>query len=207
MKSFKNIFWFTFVELVISMFISSIILTGVFFFISENTDEIISSTNKTNFYNNLYDFIDKVNSLSEKYSSWIVIVDSESWTWSDIFLFQNELATDGLLLWVVNNNTKRFEKTVSDYNIYYDKIIWYRKISWWEIASIVSNTGWIYDMSIFDDSVFEFLKVKDIQFNSYNSWIIVDANITFIPNYSTFFVWKDWKEVNSESFLKLNLNF
>jgi len=51
------------------MFISSIILTGVFFFISENTDEIISSTNKTNFYNNLYDFIDKVNSLSEKYSS------------------------------------------------------------------------------------------------------------------------------------------
>lgn len=205
-KKFKNNLWFTFVELVISLFVSSIILWGVFYFIADNVDEISLATKKTSFFNSFYNFRDKIIYNTNLYSSGIIIVDSDISMWNDVLLLQNLDWSDWIVIWVVNNNSKKLEKTLEYYNTYYDKRLWFKRVSETEISSIKSNSGAVYDILFYNDNIYE-LFTKEFQVEYYNTWSILDINTSFITNFDDIYVWNNWDDIHDIDIFKTNLNF
>jgi len=198
---------FTFVELVVSMLISSIILTSVFYFISQNIDEINSSTNRTKFFDEFYGFRDKFIYYSNIYTSWSILINNSSSSWSDILLMQNELSTDWIIFWVVDENTMKLEKKQTAYNVYYNKSVWFKRVSTWEITAIKSNSWYVYTIWFYKDNVYDKLKMKDLQMEMYNSWSIMNVDLTILKDYNPEYMWSNWTSLKWIEFYKFNLNF
>lgn len=198
---------FTFVELIVASFISSIILTSVFYFISLNVDQIVESNKKTEFFNSIYDFRDKVLYFSNIYNSGTMIMDRETWTWSDVILLTWVNSSDWILIWVVDENIMKLERNNFAYRTYYNKCLWYRNVSWSEISQIMSDPLSVYNLQFFQDKIFPPLKVNDAQFSLYNSWTIINMDLVLSPNYNKSLMWKNWSDLKWEEYYKLNLNF
>ncbi len=207
MKFFKNKYGFTFVELVVAMFISSIVLTAVFYFIANSIDEITSSTKRTEFYNSFYEFRDKFLYFSNIYSSWNILVDNSTSSWSDIILLQNSMWTDGVLIWVVDQNIYRLESTAEKYNQYYNKSPWYRRLSEYEINLVKTNSGAIYDIEFTKNNTYDKVTVRDFQVYWYNSWTILNVDLTLMSDINESLVWQTWDNLRWQEFFKFNLNF
>jgi len=189
------------------MLISSIILTSVFYFIAQNVDEINSSTNRTKFYDEFYNFRDKFIYNSNVYNSWSIIVDNTGSTWNDILLLQNDLWTDWIIFWVVDENTMKLEKKQTAYNIYYNKSLWFKRVSESEINSINSNSWYIYTIGFYKDNLYEQLKMKDLQMKMYNSWTIINVDLSMIKDYTPEKIGSNWVSLKGQEFFKFNLNF
>lgn len=207
-ESLDNKKWFTFVELIVSLFISWIVLTGIFYFIAVNVDEIVSSNKKTEFFNEFYDFRDKILEFSNFYHSWQIIVDNASGTWSDVLLLQNIDWSEWIIVWVVAPpSVLKLEEKVTAYQSYYAKSLGYRNVSQSEIATILSNSWAIYNLRFFKDKVFPQLVVKDLQMDLYNSGTIINLDIELVSDYNKSLEWKTWDKLKWEQYFKINLNF
>lgn len=182
MKYFNNL-WFTLVELIVSISISSIILMSIFYFISWNIEEIFLSKNKTEFYNDLNVFKNDINNISNTYYSWSIF-ENISWTWSDILLLKSNESNHWFLIWVVDKNTMKLESWSLNYLTYTDKVLWYAKISSYDIDNINLNDLYVYDIYFHRDHLYENLKIRDFQVNLYNSWALIDIYISTIKNYN-----------------------
>lgn len=202
-----NKFWFTFVELVVAMFISSLVLASVFYFLASNVDEITSSNNKTKFFNSLYDFREKMSSFSNIYSSWTIIIDNESWTWSDTIMLTSYDSSEWVLIWVVPEELLKIETSKSNYELYYKKVLWFRKLSSLEISSINSWWTLIKDLRFFKENLFDYLVVKDFQADYYNSWSILNLEIVLIDDYDQRLDWDSFSGIKWQSYYNVNLNF
>jgi hypothetical protein len=211
-KFFNNIYknnlsWFTFVELIVSMVISSILLLSIFYFISANIEDIFLSNKKTWIYSSINDFRNEILPISSVYNSWTVIVNNPFWSWSDILLLTSKIKNDGYLVWVIKNT--KLELLYSDYIKYNNKSIWYTRISSWEIANIYANT-WSLSTIIFNnDHIFSPLKIKDFHVDLYNSWSIINLEFSLLQNYSSNFddiIWSD-SRLKWTNFFKINLDF
>jgi len=198
---------FTFIELVVSMFISSIILTSVFYFISQNIDEINSSTKRTTFFDEFYSFRDKFIYYSNIYNSGTILIDNLSSSWSDILLLQNELSTDWIIFGVVDENTMKLEKKQTAYKVYYNKSLWFKRVWASEISAIKTNSWYVYNIGFYKDSVYENLKMRDLQMQLYNSWSITNIDLTILKNYNPEYIWWNWNTLKWQEFFKFNLNF
>lgn len=206
MKFFNNI-WFTLAELIVSISISSILLWGIFYFISQNIEEITLSNNKTDFYTDLNYFREKSLSISNTYSSGVVFVDNVSWSWSDILLLTSKIKDDWYLIWVVDKSTMKLESGSISYNTYYDKVLWYTRISSSQISDIYTNSWNIYNVSFFKDHIYDNLKVKDFQVDLYNSWSIINIDSSFFLNYNSGFSNQLFSTLAWIEIFKINLNF
>lgn len=206
MKSFNNI-WFTLIELVVSVFISSILLMGIFYFLSENIEEIFLSNNKTSFYNDLNNFREKSLYISNNYNSWVIFVNNNYWSWSDILLLTSKIKDDWYILWVVNREIMKLETWTILYNTYYNKVLWYTKVSSWEIANIYSSGWYIYNIAFNNDNLYNNLKIRDFQLDLYNSWSIINMDISFLLNYNNSLNNSNWIDLSWLELFKINLNF
>jgi hypothetical protein len=208
MKNNKNVIkWFTFVELIVSMIIASILLWAIFYFISANVEDIFLSNQKTEFYSSVNDFRNKVFDKISVYNSWTLIANNAVWSGSDILLLRSSLKTDGYLLWVVKWTS--LETTPWAYSSYDDKSPWLVRIWSWTITSILANS-WSLNGVVFNDSdVFSKLKIKDFHVNFYNTWNIIDMDLNLIQNYNSSFDWVNWSDTTLKwtSILKINLDF
>jgi len=189
------------------MLISSIILTSVFFFIAQNVDEINSSTNRTKFYSDFYNFRDKFIYYSNIYTSWSIIVDNTGSTWNDILLLQNDLGTDWIIFWVVDENTMKLESKKTAYNIYYNKSLWFKRVSWLELNAMKASTWYVYTIRFYEDNIYEQLKMRDLQMQMYNSWSIINVDLSILKEYNPEYMWWNWSTLKWQKFFKFNLNF
>lgn len=206
MKFFNNN-WFTLIELIVSVFISSILLIIIFYFIWINIEEILFSENKTTFYNSLNDFRKDIKSISNTYNSWVILVNNSYWSGSDILLLTSPIKDDWYIIWVVNNETKNLETGSIYYNRYYDKVLWYSRISSWVIADIYLNNSDIYLIPFNRDHLYENLKIKDFQADLYNTWSIIDFDISFLLNYKSNLINQNFIDLSWLDIFRINLNF
>jgi len=206
-KSFISKQALTLVELVISITVSSVVMLIVLTFVADSIETVIDSNKKTEIYENLFQFKNEFN----KYSRWgyikqDLIATTLSWTTSDIILLQNIEETKWVVFWVVNKETMAIENH-NNYSIYYDKVIWYRDLSEYELTNINANPTLIYDLNFFPDKLFDGLKIKSFNIERYNSWSILNMNLDILLYYNDTQKWILLSDISLDDIITVNLNF
>ena len=194
---------FTLVEVFIATFISSIVLSFIFIFLSDISSWILDTKNEIIFMWHFYDFTYKLNNYRNIYTTWSILVNNTS-TWSDIFIFKDESWTSALLLWPVKLSNN---KLYTDNTIYEDRWIWFKKLSATELSDLATNLNNIYDFHFQDDQIYSDLKLQDLSFESYDSWKIYDMNLTLNPYFQINLVWQYWVDLAKDDLKIFNIDF
>ncbi len=204
LKNNKNIFWFTLVETIVAISISSILFMFLFGFIVDSLKEVKESKEKTQFFLSFSSFNAKMKNFSEAFYKYSFVKSFDVWVWSDIILLKNEKETFWIAIWIVNKDTMKFD---NDYGKYWEKLLWYSELSQNRLAEIGTNPEKIYDYKIYKDKLFEGIYTKDFQVGTYNSNTILNLELELVPNYSYNLDWEEWKNIDKKEFFKLVLIF
>lgn len=172
-KSLHNYYWLTLTELVVSVTISTLLLWGVFYFITEVLEGLGRNASKSEFLWNFYEF-------SRELSNWdfeILPLD-----WYSIGLLRYNNMDEWLLLWVVNLDNRRIIPT-SESNIYNQSVIGARRLSDVELDTVIANQSAIYDLEFQHDELFPTFYIYDFQLLSYNNWDIHELVFEIFYNF------------------------
>jgi len=170
---------FTLLELIISITISSIIILVIFSFVSDTLDAISSSKKQTEFLGSLDQFVIELGNYKSIYNSGSILIDNTSTLGNDVLILKNSLGTDGVIFGVINTQTAKLENNAT-FDKYDDKIIGFRELSSSEITALNSDPTLVYDYTFYNDKMFQNIKTKSFQVNTYNTGAIVDVN--FVVN-------------------------
>ena len=194
---------FSMSEVIVATFISAIVLSFIFIFLSNISDWIANTKKEAKIISSFYDFTYKLNNYSNIYTSGSILINN-SWTWSDVFLMKDIEWENGILFWAINIDDLKID---TDTTIYENRVVWYRKISSDELADIDSDINNVYDYIFHEDNIFHDLKVYDFILISYNSWTIFDLSMIVNLDFQNSLVWQSWADLPREDFKKFNIDF
>ena len=165
---------FTLIEIIVAMTISVMIMGGIIGFLIKLQNDILLSKQSTRVYTSLTDFIGVMNNFGKLYASGSVVVEGTG-TYNVWLLVRPDKAS-WVLIWVVEEKKGNLSKLdpVSSKNTYGKKVIAYRKLTAWQISSLLSDTGSIYSIEFTDEWLFEELIVKDFFITPYNSGTLLE---------------------------------
>ncbi len=196
--------WFTLVEIIVAIAISSILFIFLFNFMVDALNEIKVSKDKSKFFSNFAGFQLKMKNISEVFPKYAVLIDNNYGSWSDIVLFKNRKENKAIALWIVDVDKMKFDK---DYNIYKQKVIWIIELSKNQLTELWSDANKIYDYKVFKDKLFEDIFAKDLQAQLYNNFKILDLEMLLIPSYKPSLDWENWNNLKKSDLFKIVLDF
>ncbi len=202
MKSFKQKNAMTILELVISITISVIIIWIVSVFVTHSINDLLSYRVLADSINKWFTFRDVMDRNIRAWNNIFTLY----WTWNrNVILLENINADEWILYWIVDFWTKKIEQEY----IYGDKFIWYRRLSEFELNNVKSNSWVIYDYNFFIDKIYKWMRIKDFHAELYNSWEILDLNMSIIMIEDESNFWKNFNDffIPQESIFWYNLNF
>jgi len=200
---------FTIIELIISITITIIIIWWIMVFISSLSSEIEYSTKKTNIITEISDIENKIDEIKSKYTSWIILIDNESWTGSDVLLFRKNIwddIQDWYILAQIDFNNKVIDWSWNVDNIW-KKVLGFRKISETELITIDSNPLEIYNYTFHLDNIFKNITLKDFQVSFYNSGDIWEIELYINTDYRYNNSSLKYSEITNENIEKFIFNF
>lgn len=192
---------FTLIELIISIFISVILLGGIFYFISDTILGISRASAHARFLKDFYSFTTILDS-----GNLTIVKDYPENTGYDVAILTSVWNQSGILIGVVDAWTYMLAGTWA-FDSYHKTILWYRSLSSSEIVSITSNPNIIYTYSFFWDKLFPNFFMKDFQLQMYNSWSILDMKLTIFPSYLNSLEWEKWINVPKNDHFIYSLTF
>jgi len=207
MTKIINTKWFTFVELIVALILSSIIFLFLMNFISKTFTEISFSKSKTNMVSSIYEFEDKVLDIREKYSSGFILIDNDSWTWSDVFILRNDNVNNWWYIIAQVNYDLLSIDWSNNVDIIWNKVLALRKISIEELQDLLLVPNWVYSYIFNKDELYENIKLKDLQFDLYNSWNLIEMSFFINPAYKIKLDWEKYSEIWIKEIEKIVLNF
>ncbi len=169
---------FTLVEIVVAVTISTIIMGGVFIFLTKLQKDIVLAKESTRVHLWLTDFMGAMQNFRKQYGTGMVAVGG-----SGVYnagLLTNKEKTSWVLIGVVsdestNNNSKL--DPIANKGIYGKKILAYQKLTANQVNSILSDTGTVYDVKFSDEWLFKNIPMKDFSIKSYNSGSLFEYRI------------------------------
>jgi len=207
-KFFKNKTAMTLTELIIAVMVGAIVLIIIFNFVADNAKELKDSRERTGVFEDIFALRNDLNQKTRwgyMFGTWII--DLDEWVWYDVLMLTNEDDTKWYLYWVVDTTTMKLEDP-NDYDVYKNKVIWYRSLSENEISEIYNDPNKVYDKIFFKDKLYPMLFTKDFQVDYYNSWTILDLNISVWANYLPSLDWVPISSiVKNDNLIKFNLDF
>ena len=195
---------FTLVELIVAIFISSILFLFLFNFVVDALNEMKASKNKSQVFSNFSSLDIKLKNISKTFSKYSLLINNTSWSWNDIILFKNIKWNKGVAFWVIDRDKMRFSNT---YNVYWEYVLGFVELSSQQLNDLSSNPNKIYDYPVYLDNVFDNIFVRDFQVKIYNVDKILDITMIMMDYYNPSFDWDRWEEVPRKWFFKLILNF
>lgn len=203
MKLINNKNCFTLIELIISILISTILFFIVFTFIANSIEDLTKSNFKTVTFNQIFSFRDNLN---RTIRWWYMMMDI-IWTWSEnnVIYLKNAEGSEWFVFWVVNRETMKIQKNY----IYWDNTIWYRKLSQTEVNNINTSSWEVYNLTFMQDKIYDWLIIKDFKAEFYNSWTVLDLNISSILFYDDSMIWESLTGtiIKPEDTVQFNLDF
>lgn len=203
MKLINNKNCFTLIELIISILISTILFFIVFTFIANSIEDLTKSNFKTVTFNQIFSFRDNLN---RTIRWWYMMMDI-IWTWSEnnVIYLKNAEGSEWFVFWVVNRETMKIQKNY----IYWDNTIWYRKLSQTEVNNINTSSWEVYNLTFMQDKIYDWLIIKDFKAEFYNSWTVLDLNISSILFYNDSMIWESLTGtiIKPEDTVQFNLDF
>ena len=195
---------FTLIELIVATLISAIILSFILIFLWDTMDNITTWKSNTKILISFSELQDKLSSYKNIYWTWCILIDSDTSTWSDVFLMRNLDSTDWIIISRIDLDSK---KIIEDNTIYKNSPIWIRRVSASELWNISSDSSIVNSYVFKNDKIYKDLILKDFQVNSYNSWVIDEFDIVVNPYYINDFKWEIWENLKTDELLNLNINF
>lgn len=193
---------FSISEVIVATFISVIILSFIFVFISNIISWISTINQEVKILSSFYDFTNKVNNYRNVYISWSILVDNIGS--SDVFLMKDVTWENGILIWPVSLINRKLDL----WTIYYkNKWVWFRKVSTSEIANIETDVNVIYNYEFHSDQIFWELKAKEMSFVSYNWWKIYDLFLYVDVDYQSSMVGLRRDSIPKDKLRRFNINF
>lgn len=200
--------WFTIMEVVIAISISTLIIIWLSFFIWEINYKIISSQKKWNIYIEINDFIDKMWVKKNLYWSSSIFTQNQNY---NALLMTNLLQNSWILIWVVNfdYNSPYYLKLDPDSNknIYNKKVLAMKQLTESQVSQIITNSWSIFSINFFEDNLYPNLLTKSFNLSDYNSWSIIEMKISFYENYLNGYLWKNLSEIPEIKYYDITLNF
>ncbi len=161
---------FTLVEIVGAVTISTIIMGGVFIFLTKLQKDIVLAKESTRVHLGITEFIGTMQNFRKQYGTGTVIVDGSGAY--NIGILTNKEKTSWVLIGVVTeadtNNNSKLDPVVNK-DIYEKKILAYQKLTANQVNSILSDTGTVYDVKFSNEWLFRNIPMKDFSIKSYNS--------------------------------------
>jgi hypothetical protein len=201
-KSFKNKNALTLIELTISITIWTIILIIVSFFIATSIRDLENSILETNSIDRSFSFKDEINRFIKWWYNDFILY----WTWTNkAILLRNTEIDEGVLFWVVNNETKKIQ---NEY-IYWENYLWYRKISDIELADIDTNSWAIYDFTFLWDKIYSGIRIKDFKPELFNAWEILSLYVSIVVLADSNNIWNNFNDftIDSLDIIEYTLHF
>jgi len=196
----------TLVELVIAITISVIVMFFIGNFIANSLVEIADSNAEWRFQEDFVNFNGVLNNYRNIFLTGSILIDNTG-TGSDILILTNFDKSAGIILWVVDKGTMQVEYIESEYNRYYDKVIWYRDLSASEIVELESDPTQVQHYSFFSDKLFDEIKVVDFQLEFYNNGEVIDVNMEVNKDYKSDLNGTSMSDLELNIIKKYNLNF
>lgn len=208
MKFFTNKKAMTLTELVIAVMVWAVVLIIIFNFVADNSKELKDSRERTGVFEDVFKLKDDLNRKTRWwYYNGTWIIDLDEWVWYDVLMLTNDDDSTWFLYWVVDTISMKLEDP-AEYNIYKNKVIWYRSLSQNEITEINADPNKVYDKIFFKDKLYSMLFAKDFQVDYYNDWVILDLNISVWANYLPSLDWVAIDTiVKNDNLIKFNLDF
>lgn len=194
----KKIYWFTLVELLVSVIISVLVLGGVFYLVGDVLLTLSRSSAQWAFLDDFYEFTTVLETGK--------LEDISSGSGFDIWILTSADGQNGILIWILNQNTMRLA-SVWESDVYGPYIFWYALLSSSQIQSIESDISYAYGIEFQGDKIFKNFFVKSFDIIDYNSWAIHDINIEIFPIYSESKKWWEWSKIWNEDIVQYTLTF
>jgi len=196
----------TLIELIIAIFISVIVLFFVSSFIANVFNQIAYNNSEIKFINDLYVFENKLWVIRNIYSSGEVLVDNDTWTWTDIILLKSDLKDDWYLISMVNLKNNKIDQN-DNVNIINNKVLAVKKITQSQLNDLNSDSSKAYDYEFFDDELYKNILLKDLQANFFNSWAVLNLDLFTNIWYKENLKYEKFSENSDLIIDKYNLNF
>lgn len=188
--------WFTLVELVVSIVLSSIVFLFIMNFVFKTFTEISYSKNKVNIISQIYEFENTIKNIREEYRSGAILIDNPSGTGSDILLFrQNQININDWYIFAIIDNKSLTIDWNNNINNIGDKVLAYKKVSTLEMNLLTNDINNVYSFVFNRDKVFEKIKLMDFQLTSYNAWALFEFKLLINPFYKKSLDWKKYSEI------------
>jgi len=182
---------FTLVELLVSITISVIILFIVVVFLTNVFDEITYTNNKTTILSELYNVETAFKNTKNEYLSGNILIDNDVDKWTDVLLFRT-LSWANNQKWfvfaMVNLDTMKIDWKNNAWVIW-DKYLWFRKLSDFELNKIDWNVDSVYDIKFNYDEIFKNMNLQNFQVELYNSGSIYESEIYIDINHKDELNW------------------
>lgn len=197
---------FTLTELIVAITISVIVLIFTFQFVADIVNNLATTNKKSEVLDDLGEFNIMINNYKRAFPNVYILSDFPDQGGYDIIIMENIKWDTGLLLWVIDANTKKLIRNVS-YPYYGKKVLWMRYLTEENLNDIGGSSDIIYDYSFYDDKIFEDLVIKDFQANIYNTWSILNIDTTILIYYNSGLDGIERKNISQNDMYKVNLDF
>lgn len=193
-------------ELIIALFIGTIVLLITFSFVTDTVAELAKSRKKSDFLTHYYDFVEIFKNQKNTYIEPVVIVDTTEWSGNDVILLKNTDNTWGVLFWVVNTTTMLLDSAVN-FNTYASKVFGYVYLSESQVSSILWTPSNVYSITFFEDKLFTNLQMKTLQAEVFQGGDIINIDATFNTNYRVSLDGESFTDIPVDDFLRLAVSF
>jgi len=195
----------TFVELLISVTISIIIFIIIFSFVIDSIDNLVISNKKSELLPNFYNIYDVIWNYRNEFISWSIIIDNPLWNWNDIALIKNIHNDKWIIFWIIDKDLMKLESWIW-YEIYSDKVFWYKLLSLSELTNIQTNTGEVFNIPFDKSSIFN-VPAKSFQSDFFNSWSLFLVDLELLISHNPEYDWKLWLDIPKSNYELFKLKF
>lgn len=201
--------WYTVIEIIVAIVISSFIILWLTGLLQKFNSEIFNIQSQTSTFSSLSNFQSDFNNYKFKYTKAINVVDNSSWY--DVLLLMNTGSQRWIMVWVVDKTigSPNYLKLdpVSNYNIFWDKVLWIKELTTTQTQNALSNSGSVYSIVFNDSNLYSDVKVDSFIINAYNSWSVMDISMDILTKFYSSYIWKDRASVvDSDSKYRVNIS-
>lgn len=202
----KSISWFSLIELLIYIIISSIILYWISYNINTISKIIYETDKNVYIYQELDDFQDKFEKINSDYQNFTFSSGSIFWkseSWFQICLFTNKDKSKWIVIWVINADKKLSIWNITNIEKY---IPFVSEVSSWTINNILSNNN-ISDIILSSEIKIEYTNINMFKFSCNKKINYTKFDMVIIPKLNQNDLWEELENWNKTNFNKISLSF
>lgn len=177
---------FTMAEMLVSIVVSSILIAGASFFVSEAYVQIISANRRVDLGAQITAFSERMERVRNAYSRETLLVDTADGY--DLFLFTNSGSQKGALMGVADLSSAGSGGTYlpdapGNFATYGKKVPFVQDLAPEQLRSVLASPSNAYSVAIRPDSAFDGLTVKEFSITPYESGSVFELSATYFLEY------------------------